>query len=85
MTQLSYHHLTPEGWVESDTRPIDAVETWKRTPGRSALGKLTVDYERTFVDPAWSAYDLAALRERYQRPEESVGGDIADISWEVVD
>ncbi len=81
----TFHHLTPEGWVESTVTPAGVVETWRRVATRSSSGKLLVDYSRAWASNAISSNERRLLRDRVGMPEADVPGGIADIMWEVVD
>jgi hypothetical protein len=81
----SLHHLTTQGWTESETRPSNAIEAWIRTTDNSPTGKLQIAYTRDWVHPDWSCEAVKELRGRFPRPETQVSGLNADISWEQVD
>lgn len=83
--RVSFHHLTSEGWVESDVRPSDAIETWVRHSDGPTKGKPSIAYTRDWVHPAWSHRDVAELRDQFLRPEARVSGVSADIKWEIID
>src|ERR1700687_5315214 len=78
-SQISFHHLTIKGWIESDAPPPDTVETWTRTVSRSVQDKLTINYERNSIDPAWSKSDVKSLRDSFLPPEAGVSATFADI------
>lgn len=85
MPHISFHHLTPTGWVEDKTPPAATVETWIRTYERSPTGRRLINYNRTWWDSEFSPSDLVDLRNKFPRPEGNISGADADILWEVVD
>jgi hypothetical protein len=81
---ISHHHLTQQGWVESEQRPEGTLETWTRTAER-LNGRLSIDYTRNYEDAAVPAAERKDLRDAFGMPEHSVSGRDADIQWETVD
>lgn len=84
-TRVSLFRLTPSGWIESRTRPPDAVETWRRASNCFPNEKRQVQYTRSWADAGSASEDLKALRESFPAPEERVSGQIANVLWEIVD
>ena len=78
------HYLTPNGWVESDHSPKNAVESWKRETFRNG-SRLIIDYSRRWANPEWSPEQRKVLRESLPLPEASVSAIFADACWEVPD
>jgi hypothetical protein len=78
------HYLTPDGWVESDHSPKNAVECWKRETFQSD-NRLTIDYSRRWANPEWSSEQRKSLRDSFQLPEAGVSAAFADVCWEVPD
>jgi hypothetical protein len=84
MSKFTKHHLGPNGWVECEERPADAVESWQREY-RVFDGKPHIDYAREWADPHHSPEQLKALRDSFPLPESRVSARDAEIGWEIPD
>ena len=84
MNTSSNHHLTPNGWLESDDLPADVVETWRRR-AEFINGRLTIDYSRQWASHEWSNDDREYLRSSFPLPESSISAEIADVCWEITE
>ena len=82
MQNASIFQLTMSGWVETEEKSSDTIETWKRET-RFFEGKLIIDYSLQWAHPDWPLADRQSLRDEFPQPEGTVSARIAEVHWEV--
>jgi len=73
----STYHLTPKGWIVSDTPPPDRVETWHCCVEKPGWSKRYVEWTCIWTNPNVAQSERDALRGRFSEPLSDVGVALA--------